>query len=88
MQCLLKSDSQSAILEEVVVVKDSRRLFTKRQARNKLAQCGGRCERCNEPLQNGFHMHHVIPHSKGGMTTLSNCMAVCGRCHKEIHDGN
>ena len=64
---------------------DSRRCFTKRQAKIKLAQCDSKCERCGNLLENGFHMHHVKPHSQGGQTVLTNCMAVCFECHREIH---
>lgn len=65
--------------------KDSRRRFTAAQARTKAVACGGKCERCGEQLEDGFHMHHIKPHSQGGQTILVNCLAVCHKCHKEIH---
>jgi 5-methylcytosine-specific restriction endonuclease McrA len=69
------------------VMNDPRRIFTPKQSRQKVIECGGLCELCNEPLEDGFHMHHKIPHSIGGRTILSNCLALCPSCHKGLHNG-
>ena len=68
-----------------MVSKDTRRLFSARQARIKLEQCGGRCDLCGLRLEDGFHMHHIKRHADGGQTVLPNCMALCPKCHKEKH---
>lgn len=65
--------------------KDKRRLFSARQARIKLEQCAGICDCCGLPLKDGFHMHHVKGHADGGQTVLTNCKALCPKCHKETH---
>lgn len=62
-----------------------RRLFTARQARQLFVACNGRCQKCNEELADGWHVHHVKPFSKGGQTVLPNAMALCPGCHKEVH---
>ena len=28
-----------------------------------------------------FHVGHIIPHSKGGATTISNLKPICARCN-------
>jgi 5-methylcytosine-specific restriction endonuclease McrA len=33
----------------------------------------------------GKDVHHIIPLSRGGTTTLSNLMTVCEVCHKRRH---
>lgn len=63
---------------------DPRRYFTPKQARQKVIACGGYCEQCGEPLENGFHMHHKLPHSQGGQTILANALALCPQCHRSI----
>jgi len=65
--------------------KDVRRRFTKRQAEQRLIVCGNKCEKCGRELSNGFHMHHVVRHADHGATRLTNCMALCRTCHREIH---
>lgn len=67
-------------------MKDPRRRFTATQARNRFIACNGMCERCNQPLEESWHMHHRKPHSEGGQTIYENSMALCPQCHKEIHN--
>lgn len=64
---------------------DPRRIFTAKQARQKTVACGGKCEMCGGDLEDGFHMHHIIPHSEGGSTLLCNCLALCPECHRRHH---
>ena len=64
---------------------------TKQQA---YRRAGGKCEctrqcshhlgrRCNAPLTTGnWEAHHVTAESVGGSDGLSNCEALCVRCHK------
>lgn len=65
--------------------RDRRRRFTPRQVRQKVIACGGKCERCGEGLEDGFHMHHKKRHCDGGQTLLVNCQALCPKCHSEVH---
>lgn len=56
-------------------------------------RAGGKCEctriscghigRCSEPLTaNNWHAHHRTAVASGGGDTLSNCEALCVRCHE------
>jgi 5-methylcytosine-specific restriction endonuclease McrA len=66
-------------------MRDSRRRFTARQARQIAIASGGKCGRCGKELPDGFHVHHVKAHSQGGQTQLGNAMALCPKCHVEVH---
>lgn len=47
---------------------------------------GGKCQRCGEMLEmNNFHVHHKVPWTKGGQTTLENALLLCERCHIDLH---
>ncbi len=36
-----------------------------------------------DPEKNGLTMHHIIPLSKGGVTTPSNLITYCRDCHEQ-----
>lgn len=58
-----------------------RRLFNRKAERSALYHVeGGRCARCGELLEPGWHGDHVIPHSRGGETDVTNGQALCPRC--------
>lgn len=42
---------------------------------------GGRCARCGEKLQPGWHADHVVPRRAGGATEASNGQALCPGCN-------
>jgi 5-methylcytosine-specific restriction endonuclease McrA len=50
---------------------------------------GGRCRvrkngaACGAPAK---EVHHVIPLSRGGSTTMSNLISICESCHKQRHN--
>lgn len=46
---------------------------------------GWHCRHCNN--SNGLDPHHVIFASQGGPETLDNLIALCRRCHDDIHAG-
>ena len=58
-----------------------------------LIEAKGRCERCNSKGPfiselNGlpYLEHHHVKHlSQGGSDTISNSVAVCPNCHRELH---
>lgn len=62
------------------VNKDEQRMFSGPQKQETKRRAGMRCEhstlgfRCPKP---GEHADHVYPHSKGGMTAISNCQSLC-----------
>lgn len=57
-------------------MKDSRRKFTEKQKKELFVLTDGRESCSDKPLRPGWHADHVIPHSKGGMTELSNAAAL------------
>ena len=69
--------------------RDKRRRFTETDRSEAYARQNGRCAMepssipgCTKALLPGFHMHHVVEHVGGGVTTLGNDLAVCPTCHK------
>jgi 5-methylcytosine-specific restriction endonuclease McrA len=57
------------------------RNFNKRQRRILLLISGGVCENCSKPLDNSFHADHILPFSKGGVTSIKNGQALCPACN-------
>lgn len=62
------------------VNKDEQRMFSTSQKAEAKRRAGGRCEhaglifRCRA---DGEHADHIFPHSRGGMSTQSNCQSLC-----------
>lgn len=75
----------SEVLGGVFGKKDSKRLFTDVQRRIIWAQAKNpRCcmRACREPLTwETFEVDHIVPHSKGGVTDLSNAALICKSCN-------
>ena len=51
----------------------------------------GICRACHCPSQWNSaplmgHTHHIVYRSKGGKDTLSNCILLCGDCHRLEHE--
>jgi len=50
---------------------------------------GGQCEaylggrRCNN---RGKEVHHIVPLSRGGRTTMTNLIHICAACHDARHN--
>ncbi|EGS1997664.1 HNH endonuclease [Vibrio vulnificus] len=59
-----------------------------------LSEANGSCELCNSvPFirENGrvyLEVHHIKPLSLGGSDRLSNTIALCPNCHRELHFGD
>ena len=51
-----------------------------RQARQR---DGNQCGNCNSV--HDLHVHHIIPLSKGGTSSLSNLRTLCKSCHGKLH---
>jgi 5-methylcytosine-specific restriction endonuclease McrA len=62
-----------------------RRLFNHDQKRELWFAAGGRCGICRVRLGSDWHADHVIPWSKGGLTIVSNGMALCPECNHRKH---
>ena len=63
------------------VAQDPQRMYTAEQRREAFARAGGRCEYtgvllagCRQPAEHADHLH---PWSRGGATSLQNCVASC-----------
>lgn len=59
-----------------------------------LRTAGGVCELCRQPAPfldtDGMpflEVHHVIPLATGGPDTITNAVALCPNCHRELHHG-
>jgi superfamily II DNA or RNA helicase len=61
------------------------RLFDQAQKKYLYLQSGGRCERCGDALREEWDAHHVLRHVDGGVTEVTNAVALCKACHREIH---
>jgi len=49
-----------------------------------LARDGYTCGNCG--INSGpFHVHHIVPLSKGGTNNMGNLRTLCENCHKDIH---
>lgn len=60
-----------------------------------LHTAGGECELCKTEApfrkfdgQPYLEVHHVRPLANGGSDTLSNTVALCPNCHRELHHGS
>lgn len=43
------------------------------------------CQKCRRKGFLGFHVHHILPLSKGGTNSLENLAYLCQRCHENEH---
>lgn len=50
------------------------------------ARSGGTCECCGDPLSLIFQAHHRKLRSRGGQDSAANLLALCGLCHRRIHN--
>ena len=67
------------------VTQDPQRMYSPEQRAESFRRAGGRCEytgplltRCRRPAE---HADHLYPHTRGGATTLENCVASCAHCN-------
>lgn len=50
-------------------------------------EAGLRCAYCG--VRDGLNLthHHIVPREEGGTTSYENLIALCGDCHKKVHNG-
>lgn len=74
-------------IQDIVTDRDDPRAFTPTQKELKLAEQGGKCTWCSEPIVHGQKRdaHHIIPYRDGGKTTLDNLAVLHEECHKDLH---
>lgn len=62
--------------------KDSKRLFDENQRIVIWRMDSGECRKCHCKVEfKDMHADHIIPHSKGGKTTIKNGQALCANCN-------
>jgi 5-methylcytosine-specific restriction endonuclease McrA len=70
----------------VITVKDGKRAFSKEQKQQVCALQDNQCACCGEELDpdntSSYEGDHIVPHSKGGKTTIDNCEVLCLSCHQ------
>ncbi|MEQ8846103.1 DUF262 domain-containing protein [Botrimarina sp.] len=63
---------------------DSQRSFDEGQRIAIYRRDGGQCKYCGADVPwEGFDADHVVPHSKGGPTTVTNGWLACGTCNRQ-----
>ena len=74
-------------IQDIVTQRDDPRAFTPAQRERKLAEQGGKCWWCSEPIIHGQkrEAHHIIPYRDEGKTTFDNLAMLHTECHKEHH---
>ena len=65
-----------------------RRFFSRRQKRHLYVSADGRCRKCGRPLGERWHAHHEVRFADGGVTEITNAVALCERCHIEEHSND
>lgn len=70
----------------IIKSKDGRRIFSKEEKQQKAHLQNCKCACCQESIDvdntSSYEGDHIIPHSEGGKTDLSNCEVLCIECHQ------
>lgn len=67
-------------------MKDEQREFNEKQRITIYRKDNGKCQNpdCNLNVPyDQFHADHVVPHSRGGPTIVSNGQVLCARCNEK-----
>jgi superfamily II DNA or RNA helicase len=64
-------------------MKDKRRFFNRKEKIALYLMSDGKCEGCGKPLEKGWHADHIHPHSKDGLTDITNAQALCDICNQK-----
>jgi len=65
---------------------DPKRDFTEEERLAIFRIYGGKCLACGRELHDEvWHVHHKIPWSQGGKTTIENGELLCNKCHIDLH---
>jgi hypothetical protein len=64
--------------------KDRKRLFTYDEKIVIWRRADGRCQNCNKEVTiEEMHADHIMPHSRGGRTIISNGQSLCATCNRK-----
>ena len=75
---------KSQMLTEITTLKllDKDRLFSDKQKQVIWRRDDGICRICGTPCEDSsWHADHIIPHSRGGPTSISNGQVLCHKCN-------
>ena len=53
-----------------------------------LAREHGTCQYCKKKKNDKWHIHHIVPKSKGGSDRVDNLALLHESCHKKLHEKN
>jgi 5-methylcytosine-specific restriction endonuclease McrA len=59
--------------------------FTAEDIKNLYATQGGRCYYCSIEIEEGYHIEHMTPLSRGGRNDVSNICLACAPCNLKKH---
>lgn len=59
--------------------------FTKADIRDLYASQGARCYYCSISIEEGYHIEHMIPISRGGTNGPENVCLACAPCNRTKH---
>lgn len=62
--------------------RDKTRAFPEEERWHQAQRQGYRCALCGSFLSESFHAHHIVSHSRGGLTHRSNGGALCAKCNQ------
>ncbi len=60
--------------------------FTTEDIKNLYATQGARCYYCSISIEEGYHIEHMAPISKGGSNWIDNICLACVQCNLSKHD--
>lgn len=60
---------------------DPQRNFSSAQKKEILLRSNGHCVGCGQEVGSNWHADHIVPHSRGGRTEVSNGQALCQPCN-------
>ena len=78
----LEDKTEDELVEEILGDElDSKRCYDGHDKQALWRKTEGKCPYCGEDLQHGFHGDHVVPHRRGGRTTITNGVGACPSCN-------
>ena len=71
-----------------IIPLDPKREYTQFERIVIFRKFSGKCALCGRELnfdKSDWHIHHRIPWSRGGRSTIDNALLVCENCHRKLH---
>lgn len=77
---------QAAIQPRIATTRlDPQRNFSGAQEKEILLRSNGHCVGCGKEVGSDWHADHIVPHSRGGKTEVSNGQTLCQPCNSRKH---